>query len=344
MGRITNRIWIAALSCALTLGTALPPATAATAASQQTAKSKAVKAAKKAPARKVTAKAKPKAKARAKVTAKAGVATHIRHASFTPQEEIERVPGKLSLRSNVAFVQDLESSDVLVAKNDDAVLPIASITKLMTALVVVDANLPLDEEIEVTNEDIDTLKHTSSRLVVGTRLSRRDMLHLALMSSENRAASALGRNYPGGLPAFVQAMNAKAALLGMHDTHYVEPTGLSSSNVSSPRDLVRLMQVAVQRPLIHEFTTASSYTVPVRGRLQTFRTTNQLVAKPDWDIALSKTGFINEAGRCLIMLAKIGGRDLAIVLLDGMGSLTRTADAIRIRQWLQHHGGTMASM
>jgi D-alanyl-D-alanine endopeptidase (penicillin-binding protein 7) len=189
--------------------------------------------------------------------------------------------------------------------------------------------------LEITTEDIDTYKNTGSRLAIGTRLSRTDMLHLALMSSENRAASALGRNYPGGLTAFVQAMNAKASLLGMHDTRYVEPTGLSSSNVSSARDLVRLMQTAAQRPLIHEYTTSTSYSVDVRGRTQTFRNTNQLVSKPDWGITVSKTGFINEAGRCLVMLANIEGRQLAIVLLDSAGSFTRTADAVRVRQWLQ---------
>ncbi|ODS68199.1 MAG: peptidase S11 [Bordetella sp. SCN 67-23] len=247
----------------------------------------------------------------------------------------------MSLRSSVAFVQDLNSSDVLFAKNEGAVAPIASITKLMTALVVVDAGLPLDEMIEVTTDDIDTHKFTHSRLSVGTRLSRADMLHLALMSSENRAANALGRNYPGGLPAFVQAMNAKAVALGMQDTHYVEPTGLSSENVSSARDLVRLMREGSQRPLIRQYTTDTEYSVEVAGRHQTFRNTNRLVARSDWNIIVSKTGFINEAGRCLVMLANIGGRDMAIVLLDSVGSLTRTADAQRIRQWVQREIGAL---
>ena len=275
----------------------------------------------------------------------APIVANVRRASFGPMssasenDEGHFPGGHLSLRSSTAFVQDLNSNDVLFAKNDTAVVPIASITKLMTALVVIDGGQDLEEMVEITTDDIDTYKNTRSRLVVGTQLSRTDLLHLALMSSENRAASALGRNYPGGLRAFVQAMNAKAILLGMHDTHYVEPTGLSSSNVSSPRDLVRLMQTAVTRSLIHQYTTSTSYSVDVRGRQQTFHNTNQLVSKPDWGITVSKTGFINEAGRCLVMLANIGGRELAIVLLDSVGSFTRTADAVRVRQWLQREVG-----
>lgn len=240
-----------------------------------------------------------------------------------------------ALRSTTAYVQDLETSTVLFAKNENVVRPIASISKLMTALVVVDANLPMNEVIEVTDEDIDTLKHTTSRLRVGTRLSRGDMLHLALMSSENRAAHALGRNYPGGLPAFVQAMNAKARALGMSSTHFIEPTGLSSENVSSPRDLARLLRAASQRPLIHRYSTDSEYDVEINKRTQTFRNTNLLVRKPDWDIKVSKTGFINEAGECLVMLARINGRDMAIVLLDSQGKLSRIGDAVRIRRIVQ---------
>src|SRR5690606_475316 len=210
-----------------------------------------------------------------------------------------------ALRSSTAYVQDLETSTVLFAKNDNVVRPIASISKLMTALVVVDANQPMDQMLEITDDDVDTLKHTSSRLVVGTRLSRGDMLHLALMSSENRAAHALGRNYPGGLPAFVEAMNHKARALGMTSTHFIEPTGLSSQNVSSPRDLARLLRAASQRPLIHRYSTDDQYEVDVANRTQVFRNTNLLVRKPDWDIKVSKTGYINEAGECLVMLARI---------------------------------------
>jgi D-alanyl-D-alanine endopeptidase (penicillin-binding protein 7) len=242
-----------------------------------------------------------------------------------------------ALRSSVAYVQDLETSTVLFSKNEDTVRPIASISKLMTALVVVDANLPMDEEMEVTDDDVDRLRHASSRLPVGTRLNRADMLHVALMSSENRAAHALGRYYPGGMPSFVQAMNAKARELGMLDTHFVEPTGLSSENVSSPRDLVRLLRAASQRPLIHRYTTDTEYDVEMRkGRTLTFRNTNALVRNADWDIKISKTGYINEAGECLVMLARINGRDLAIVLLDSQGKYSRIGDAVRIRKFVQN--------
>lgn len=240
-----------------------------------------------------------------------------------------------ALRSSTAYVQDLETSTVLFAKNENVVRPIASISKLMTAVVVVDANLPMDEMLEITDDDVDGLKHTTSRLRVGTKLSRGDMLHLALMSSENRAANALGRHYPGGLPAFVAAMNAKAQSLGMTSTHFIEPTGLSSNNVSSPHDLARLLRAASQRPLIHRYSTDTEYDVEINNRTQTFRNTNLLVRKPDWDIKVSKTGYINEAGECLVMLARINGRDLAIVLLDSQGKLSRIGDAVRIRRIVQ---------
>ncbi|UIP22329.1 D-alanyl-D-alanine endopeptidase [Achromobacter deleyi] len=240
-----------------------------------------------------------------------------------------------ALRSSTAYVQDLETSTVIFAKNENVVRPIASISKLMTAVVVVDANLPMDEMLEITDEDVDELKHTTSRLRVGTKLSRGDMLHLALMSSENRAANALGRHYPGGLPAFVAAMNAKAQALGMGSTRFIEPTGLSSNNVSSPHDLARLLRAASQRPLIHRYSTDTEYEVEINNRTQTFRNTNLLVRKPDWDIKVSKTGYINEAGECLVMLARINGRDLAIVLLDSQGKLSRIGDAVRIRRIVQ---------
>ncbi|WP_313696742.1 D-alanyl-D-alanine endopeptidase [Achromobacter sp.] len=240
-----------------------------------------------------------------------------------------------ALRSSTAYVQDLETSTVIFAKNENVVRPIASISKLMTAVVVVDANLPMDEMLEITDEDVDELKHTTSRLRVGTKLSRGDMLHLALMSSENRAANALGRHYPGGLRAFVAAMNAKAQSLGMTNTRFIEPTGLSSNNVSSPHDLARLLRAASQRPLIHRYSTDTEYEVEINNRTQTFRNTNLLVRKPDWDIKVSKTGYINEAGECLVMLARINGRDLAIVLLDSQGKLSRIGDAVRIRRIVQ---------
>ncbi|CAM4376289.1 D-alanyl-D-alanine endopeptidase [Bordetella tumbae] len=240
-----------------------------------------------------------------------------------------------ALRSTTAYAQDLETSTVLFAKNENVVRPIASISKLMTALVVVDANQPMDQTLEITAEDVDVLKHTTSRLQVGTRLSRGDMLHLALMSSENRAAHALGRNYPGGIPAFVRAMNDKARALGMSSTYFIEPTGLSSQNVSSPHDLARLLRAAAQRPLIHRYSTDDEYEVDVANRTQTFRNTNLLVRKADWDIKVSKTGYINEAGECLVMMTRINGRDIAIVLLDSQGKYSRIGDAVRMRRILQ---------
>lgn len=247
-----------------------------------------------------------------------------------------------AVRSSIAYVQDLESSTVLFAKNDRMVRPIASISKLMTALVVIDANQPLDEVLEITEDDVDRVRHSPSRLTVGTRLTRADMLHLALMSSENRAAHSLGRYYPGGLPAFARAMNNKAQSLGMYDSHFVEPTGLSSQNVSSPRDLVRMMRAAGQRPLIHRYSTDTEYEVAVRsGRTETFRNTNALVRSADWDIKVSKTGFINEAGECLVMLTRINGRDLAIVLLNSQGKYSRIGDAVRVRRLVQNEVAMM---
>ena len=242
----------------------------------------------------------------------------------------------LSLRSSVALVMDQNSNEVLFQKNAAAVLPIASITKLMTALVVMDARLPMDEVLTITEEDRDTEKHSSSRLRFGTQLTREELLLLALMSSENRAASALGRHYPGGLPAFVQAMNRKARELGMNDSHFVDSSGLSSSNVSSALDLARLVKAAYRNPTIRAFSTQTEHEVNVLGRTQHYVSTNRLVRGGNWDIGLQKTGFISEAGRCLVMQARVGGRDVVMVFLDSSGNLTRFADANRVRDWLEH--------
>ncbi|MFZ6770905.1 D-alanyl-D-alanine endopeptidase [Undibacterium sp. Di26W] len=241
----------------------------------------------------------------------------------------------LDLKSSVAFVVDQDSSKVLFEKNSDVSLPIASITKLMTSLVVVEAHQDMDEVIEVTNEDIDKEKGTSSRLKIGAKLSRSDMLHIALMSSENRAASALGRNYPGGLPAFVGAMNAKAHQLGMSETHYVDSSGLSSQNRASARDLVKLVNAAYQHPLIRQYSTDSKYVVAPGGRPLEYGTSNKLVANPAWEIGLQKTGYIAEAGRCLVMQAMIEGRAIVMVFLDSKGKYSRLADADRIKKWLE---------
>lgn len=241
----------------------------------------------------------------------------------------------LSLASNVALVTDQETNEVLFEKNAAVALPIASITKLMTGLVVVQAGQDMDEVITVTDADVDRHKFTSSRLRVGARLSRANLLHIALMSSENRAAAALGRNYPGGISAFVEAMNATAQRLGMHDTRYVDSSGLSSQNVSSARDLAKLVAVAHQEPLLRQYTTDPNYVVETNGRPMRYNNTNYLVALPDWNIGLQKTGFINEAGRCLVMQAMIQGRNVIMVFLDSKGKMSRTADAGRIRRWLE---------
>ena len=259
-------------------------------------------------------------------------------AASAKRAEAERRSGNPAsgLRSNVVFVQDLNSQAVLYARNDEVARPIASITKLMTALVVVDAKQPLDEMLQVTQADVDVVKFSRSRLAVGARLSRGDMLHLALMSSENRAASALGRHYPGGMPAFVAAMNNKARELGMNNSRFVEPTGLSSANVSTPRDLVKLLQASAARPTIRFYTTDQQHEIASRGHATLFRNTNMLVTNPNWDIRVSKTGFINEAGQCLVMVARINNRDTAIVLLNADGKGTRIGDAVKIRQLVQN--------
>ena len=240
----------------------------------------------------------------------------------------------LELKSGVALILDQDTDEVLFSKNSQTVLPIASLTKLMTAVIVTEARLPMDEAITITDDDIDTEKGSRSRLRVGTTLPRGDMLHLALMSSENRAAHALGRTYPGGLPLFVAHMNEKANALGMHDTHYVEPTGLSSRNQSSARDLATLVKVAHQVPIIRELSTSPEYMVEVGNRPVQFRNTNGLVKSPEWDIGLQKTGYISEAGRCLVMQAKLAGRHLIMVFLDSAGKYSRIGDAERVRRWI----------
>ena len=242
----------------------------------------------------------------------------------------------LDLKSSVALVIDQDTHQVLFSKNPQAILPIASITKLMTALVVTEAGLPLDEVLTISQDDVDTEKGSRSRLTVGTQLTRGEMLHLALMSSENRAAHALGRHFPGGLDAFVAAMNARAQLLGMHDTRYVEPTGLSSQNRSSAMDLAKLVDAAYVHRIIRELSVSRETQVDVGNRQLQFRSTNGLVRDPDWDIGLQKTGYISEAGRCLVMQAELAGRKLIMVLLDSAGRYSRIGDAERIRKWLDH--------
>ena len=241
----------------------------------------------------------------------------------------------LALQSSAVLVQDQATGSVLYEKNSTAVLPIASISKLMTAMVALDNMPDLREVMTITEEDVDMLKGTRSRLKVGTQLTREEMLRLALMSSENRAASALSRYYPGGRANFVAAMNRKSQALGLQDTHFSDPTGLTSENVSSARDLVKMVAAAHRYPLIREFTTTAEYDVMVDGRQQSFHNTNSLVRSNSWDIGLSKTGFINEAGKCLVMQAWFNQKPTIIVLLDSWGKLTRIGDANRIKRWLE---------
>lgn len=242
---------------------------------------------------------------------------------------------RLELNSSVALVIDQETNEVLFSKNDAAVLPIASLTKLMTGLVIADADLDMTELVTITQDDVDTYKGSSSRLSVGSTLSRGEMMHLALMSSENRAANALGRTYPGGLSEFVRLMNNKAKALGMTDTRYVEPTGLSSLNQSSARDLATLVSVAYQRPILRSLSTSPGYEVDLGRRTLHYNNSNRLIKNPEWEIGLQKTGYISEAGRCLVMQAKVAGRQLIMVFLDSTGKLSRMQDAERVRRWVE---------
>ena len=243
--------------------------------------------------------------------------------------------GAPELKSSAALVVD-QSGRALFAKNVDHVVPIASITKLMTAMVVMDAGLPLTERIVISENDKDLLKGTRSRLHIGTALTRRELLQLALMASENRAAEALSRVYPGGTKAFVAAMNQKAVELGMWRTRFVDGTGLSSDNVSTAHDLTKMVAAAYHYPLIREFTTDSGTTVQVgNGRTMSYNNSNRLVKSHEWQIGLSKTGYISEAGRCLVMQAKIAGKPVIIVLLDSWGKMTRIGDANRIKRWME---------
>ena len=243
----------------------------------------------------------------------------------------------LQLKSHVALVVDQDTDEVLFEKNTHAVLPIASITKLMTALVTVEAGLPLDEELKVTSDEL-VRAGIRSRLRPGLTMSRGTALHLALMSSENRAAQLLGRTYPGGLDTFVEAMNAKARMLGMSDSHFVDPTGLSADNRSSANDLVRLVKAAYEHDVIREFSTSEELALPVGKRSVRYGNTNRLTANPDWEIGLQKTGYISAAGRCLVMQSVIEGKRVVMVLLDSVGKYSRLADAQRIRDWLETSG------
>ncbi len=264
-----------------------------------------------------------------------------RRASFTPPRlsmgalhGLKNTDDPLALKSSAALVLDQDTGEVLFSKNDRAVLPVASLTKLMTALVVLEANQPLDQLLTVTDDLFGTEKRTRSRLSVGASLTRIELMHLALMASENRAAHTLGANFPGGPEAFVAAMNRRAVELGMTQTKYVEPTGLSSGNQSSARDLALLVTAAHRHRTLRDLSTSTGLDVDVAERAVRFGNTNLLIASPTWDIGLQKTGYIAEAGRCLVMQAKLAGRKLVMVFLDSAGRHSRLGDAERVRQWL----------
>ena len=270
---------------------------------------------------------------RVTVTRKAAPAVEARP-SFATALGLRGQRDELSLKSSVAIVVNQNTKEVYFEKNSSVSLPIASITKLMTAMVVLDSQLPLDENLTINADDAYIYKH--SRLAEGTVLSREDALHLALMSSENRAAYTLGRNYPGGIPAFVDAMNRKAKEIGMDHSHYADPTGLLSENVSSAEDLVRMLNAAYQYKIIREFSTWPDLTMVIRNRPQKFLNTNRLVRSGDMDIGLQKTGFINAAGKCLVMQARVNNTPLLLVFLDSVGTQSRFADAVRVRDWYSH--------
>ena len=244
-------------------------------------------------------------------------------------------PGRLALYSASALVIDQTTGQAIVDKHSDVVTPIASISKLMTAMVVLDARLDLQEVIAIGEEDVDGLKGTRSRLPVGTTMTRETAMLLALMSSENRAAHALGRHYPGGMPAFVAAMNQKARALGMNSSNFEEPTGLSSNNVSTANDLAKMVMAAARYPEIRNFSTTAGARIDLNGRLRDFNTTNPLVKSDQWEIGVSKTGYISEAGRCLVMQARVADKPVVIVLLDSVGKMTRVGDANRIKRWME---------
>jgi D-alanyl-D-alanine endopeptidase (penicillin-binding protein 7) len=324
-------------AAALAVAAAGGAATAPTSASTQAAKPTAARSAAKTHARTSKPATATRTAAAPQPQRKTARRTPVRYSpSVGHTSGLQSAEDALELRSSVALVIDQTTDEVLFSKNPNAVLPIASITKLMTALVVVESGLSMDELLVVTRDDVAATAGSNSRrrLPPDAELSRAEMLRLALMASENRAAYVLGRSYPGGVDAFVRAMNRKAVELGMSDTHYVEPTGLSSDNRSSAQDLARLVRVASQQPLIREYSTAPDAMVAAGHRQLQFRNTNGLVRNPEWEIGIQKTGYIAAAGRCLVMQAKLAGRALIMVLLDSAGRYSRIGDAERLRRWL----------
>lgn len=288
---------------------------------------------------KVAARSAPQKSAAQKTARKGSVAAAAPpRPSFGQLAGLHETPDELDLRSSVALVIDQETNEVLLQKNQTAVVPIASLTKLMTGMIISEARLSMDEMITITQDDVDTEKGSGSRLRVGTHLTRAEALHLALMSSENRAAHALGRTHPDGLAAFVALMNAKAQALGMHATTFVEPTGLSSRNQSSARDLALLVSAASNDAILRDYSTSHGYQLAMGKRTLQYNNTNRLVKNPEWDIGLQKTGYISEAGQCLVMQARVAGRKLIMVFLDSAGKLSRIGDAERVRRWIETRG------
>lgn len=316
------------LTVFLALGFALPHASDVQAAEKRvTQKSKASK------AKTAASKAAKGSAAKKQVLAKAKK-SKVRRKSLAATGAIA-ASGVLAVQSGSALVVDQFGGEALFQKNANQVVPIASITKLMTAMVVLDGSPALQEPVRITDEDVDYLRGSRSRLHVGSVLSRESALLLALMSSENRAANALARHYPGGMPAFLAAMNIKAQALGMRDTHFEDPTGLTSNNVSTANDLAKMVAAAYKYPLIREFSTTAEATVDVGAREMAYRNTNPLVRSAAWDVGLSKTGYISEAGKCLVMQARVADKPVVIVLLDSAGKLTRVGDANRIKRWME---------
>jgi len=317
------------------------PASAATRAAGSGSEGAATKVVKKSAKRSVSAPAKKTVKKRVsrKVAARheaRRIKVSLRREAAIPEAAIDQTPLQLDaaglphLRSSAFLVMNQNTGHVILEKKSESVLPIASITKLMTAMVVLDAGQSLSEEIVISDGDIDVLKGTGSRLALGTRLTREEMLHLALMSSENR--------YPGGEASFVAAMNVKARMIGLTETRFSDPTGLTPENVSRPHDLARMVSAAATYPLIREFSTTSERYVQIGSRMHRFGNTNSLVRNPDWEIGVSKTGYIREAGRCLVMQAWLLKQPVIIVLMDSDGRYSRTADAVRIKKWLEAAG------
>ena len=332
---------ISAMCCAALLGLSLAPTSAQ--ASETTKKPVAQKSAANKPTTKASAKSKAKTNTgatntatRSKGTAKK-VGTAAAAAAGGGAAVAAQNPGRLAVHSGAALVVEQGSENAYYQKNANAIMPIASITKLMTAMVVLDGVPDLKAPVTISEEDVDYLKGSSSRLRVGATMSRETALLLALMSSENRASHALARHYPGGMPAFLAAMNIKAQALGMRDTHFEDPTGLNSHNVSTANDLAKMVAAAHRYPLIRELSTTPEAIVEINGRDMGFRNTNPLVKNLSWDVGLSKTGYISEAGKCLVMQARVADKPVVIVLLDSVGKLTRVGDANRIRRWMEYN-------